>query len=116
MAFYPVRFSTVIASVSEAIQSHETRLDCFVASAPRNDEVLFWYGWPRAASTALAAGQTLAFHAPDQEVDAVLAEEWLVVEREGWHAPMPGGSVRGFIILDDRLEAIGIGRDRLVHR
>jgi len=27
----------VIASDSEAIQSHKARLDCFVASAPRND-------------------------------------------------------------------------------
>jgi hypothetical protein len=28
---------TVIASESEAIQSHKARMDCFVAFAPRND-------------------------------------------------------------------------------
>jgi len=31
--------STVIASVSEAIQGNKEELDCFVASAPRNDKV-----------------------------------------------------------------------------
>ena len=31
--------ATVIASVSEAIQGHHWDLDCFVAIAPRNDEV-----------------------------------------------------------------------------
>jgi hypothetical protein len=30
--------TTVIASEREAIQSHKASLDCFVASAPRNDE------------------------------------------------------------------------------
>src|ERR1700749_78871 len=118
MAFYPVRFSTVIASDSEAIQAYEARLDCFVASllAMTGKLSLFWYGRPPAPSTALAAGQTLPFHAPDQEIDAVLAEERLVVEGEGRHAPMAGCGMRCFIVLDHGLVAVWVGRNRAVHR
>jgi hypothetical protein len=36
----------------------------------------------------LAPRQALAFHAPDQEIDAVLAEARLVFEHESRHAPM----------------------------
>ncbi len=35
-----------------------------------------------------ATGHALAFHPPDQEIDAVLAEERLVFECKGRHAPM----------------------------
>src|SRR5690349_4705288 len=36
----------------------------------------------------LALFQALVLHAPEQQVDAVLAEERLVLEHEGRHAPM----------------------------
>lgn len=45
-------------------------------------------GFRDRAEFALAFRQTLALHAPDEEIDAVLAEERLVLEHEGRHAPM----------------------------
>src|SRR6185437_1159366 len=44
----------VIASASEAIRKHETRLDCFVASAPRND------GWPPRLQLVVVRGRLTA--------------------------------------------------------
>src|SRR5258708_2652053 len=69
----------------------------------------------REQSTPVPAGQPLAFHAPGQEVDAVLAEERLLLEHESRHAPMPRGGMVLFIGRDHRLESVGIGLDRLVH-
>src|SRR5262249_2033554 len=71
-------------------------LDCFVASLIAMTLIivrLFWYGRLNMSSTSLPAGQPLAFHAPDQEVDAVLAEKRFVLEHEGRHAPMAGRRV-----------------------
>src|ERR1700735_5713812 len=100
MAFCPVRFFTVIAR-SEATKQSSLAAWLWIASlalAMTQKRSLFWYGWARAASTALAAGQTLAFHAPDQEVDAVLAEERLVLEHKGRHTPMTGRGMRGLVV------------------
>src|SRR5262249_46292262 len=82
---------------------------------PRLLSVESRYGRGRAPSTSLPAHQTLAFHAPDQERDAVLAEERLVLEHEGRHAPMAGGGVVLFIGRDHGFESVGVGLDRLVH-
>ena len=60
--------------------------------------------------------QALALHAPDQEIDAVLAEERLVLEHEGRHAPMARGRVVLFVLRDHLLVAIRIGADRRIHR
>ena len=43
---------------------------------------------PGETGSRLTALQTLAFHPPDQEIDAILAEERLVFEHESGHAPM----------------------------
>src|SRR3984957_7784843 len=113
--------SAFLPSLRGALATKQSSLAAWLwiaslALAMTRKRSLFPYGCPRAASTALAAGQTLAFHAPDQEVDAVLAEERLVVEREGPHAPMAGRGMRGLVILDHVLIAIEVGRDRSVHR
>src|SRR5450432_114237 len=76
----------------------------------------FWYGCGGAPSTSAAAGQSLACHPPDQHVDAVLAEERLVLEHESRHPPMPGSCMVLLIADDDALIGIGIGRDSRVHR
>src|ERR1043166_158663 len=74
------------------------------------------YGGARTPSTSLPAGQTFGFHAPDQEVDAVLAEERLLLEHEGRHAPMAGGGVVLFVVGYYRFQLVGVRLDRLVHR
>jgi hypothetical protein len=57
---------TVIASVSEAIHSHETKLDCFVAIAPRNDEEeppgVFRCGFLRQIAFAAQPDALFGFH------------------------------------------------------
>src|SRR5215475_7597803 len=82
---------------------------------PRPLSVEFRYGVARAASTSLPAHQTLAFHAPDQELDAILAEERFVLEHEGRHAPMAGGGMVLLVSCNQGLVLVGIGLDRLVH-
>src|ERR1017187_4611188 len=76
----------------------------------------FWYGCRDAPSTLAAAGQPLALHPPDQHVDAVLAEERLVLEHESRHAPMPGSCMVLLIADDNALIGIGIGRYCCIHR
>src|SRR5438105_4790013 len=68
-----------------------------------------------ASSSLVAAAQTLALHAPDQEVDAVLSEERLVFECKGRHAPMARGGMVLLIVGDYPLVPLGIGRYRGVH-
>ena len=73
-------------------------------------------GFRDRAESALALRQALALHAPDQEVDAVLAEERLVLEHEGRHAPMARRGVVFLVLRNHLLVAIRIGGDRGVHR
>src|SRR5262245_14495003 len=58
--------------------------------------------------TSAAAGQAPAFHAPDQQVDAILAEERFVLEYKGRHAPMAGIGMVSLIAGDDLLITIGV--------
>lgn len=77
---------------------------------------LFWYDRRFLSSTSVTAGQTPAFHAPDQQIDAVLAEERFVLEHEGRHAPMARCGMGLLIAGDDPLVSIGVGGDGGVQR
>src|SRR4051794_21666152 len=68
------------------------------------------------SGSLLAAAETLALHAPDQEIDAVLPKERLVLERKCRHAPMARGGMVLLVTGDDPLVAIGIGGYRRIHR
>src|SRR5947209_873777 len=74
------------------------------------------YGRRAAPSTSAAAGQPLALHPPDQQLDTILSEERLVLEHESRHAPMAGGRMGLFVVGDDRFIAVGVGGYRGIHR
>ena len=52
--------------------------------------------------------------APEQSVDAVLAEERLAFEGEGRYAPVAGLALRVLIRSDHRFETLGVPFDRAV--
>src|SRR3954451_6310061 len=67
------------------------------------------------ASSRLAALQTLTFHAPDQEIDAILTEERLVLECECRDAPMARCGVVLLIIGDHTLISVRLRGNGRIH-
>lgn len=57
--------------------------------------------------TGRARLKPVLFQAPDQEVDAVLAEEGLVLVDHGRHAPMAGRFQGGLVVCNGGVEPVG---------
>src|SRR5262249_58894225 len=64
--------------------------------------------------SASSPSQPALSHAPDQEVDAILAEERLALEHHRGHAPVTGRLERALVLRDDPVVTAGITRDRRI--
>src|SRR5688572_8101601 len=69
---------------------------------------------PAKSRSAPLAEPVLA-QAPDEQVDAVLAEERLPLEDHGGHAPVPGRLEVALVLVDLGVERRRLARDRDVH-
>ena len=55
--------------------------------------------------------EAVLFQTPQQDIETVLPEERLALERHGRHAPVAALRVRSLVGLDDRFVLVGIGGD-----
>src|SRR5580692_10896331 len=63
-------------------------------------------------SVGLAPRQALLLQPPFELVEAVLAEEGLIVERDHRHAVVAGGALGDLAFLDDGVQTLGLVVDR----
>src|SRR6185503_3528629 len=63
-------------------------------------------------ASSVACAQTVLPHAPDEEIDAILAEEGFAREDHRRHAPVPGGLERVLVLRDHGIVPSGVRRDR----